>query len=288
MKSTLKSMVENIFGNGFYQDMLKAVTFNVGSIDSPEGTSLWGAISGIYNNVILPVGYALLCLYFLIELIEKTSSENLNFEHFIRLFIKLIVGKMLMDNALTLLFGMIDFSNSIVAATAEGYEAPGSSIDLQGIKDSIDAINKWGILTMIGLWAKLIIPYVGNVVVNILASVICWSRSVDIVVRMLMAPIAMPDIFSEGTRGNGFRYLKKFLAVCLQGAIILAIVIAMNILYLNIVTNSIAGKNPGEPVVFNSYDDIPDSFFISSLIMSFTTVTLVMRSKEWANDIVGV
>jgi hypothetical protein len=91
----------------------------------------------------------------------------------------------------------------------------------------------------------------------------------------------MPDIFSDGTRGNGFRYLKKFAAVALQGAIILAIVLTMSWLNEKMILTA------SNIETITKLDDIPFSLMFSSLTTSWVTVMLIQKSKDWAMDIIG-
>jgi len=274
----IQSMIDSIFGNELYISIKDAVLFNV------DGA--WTILSDIYDRAILPVGYSLLVLYFLIELMEKTTHENLNFEHFLRLFIKLIVGKILMDNAIDVLAGLLAIGNSLATAISEKFgggfldgsdNANSQIVNITLLKESASDLN---LFESIGVWARLITPQLANMVVLAMAKVVCWSRSIEIVVRAMLAPIAMPDIFSEGTRGHGFRYLKRFLAVSLQGVIILAIVIAMNQLNIQVI-------NETNQAPITDVTQIPWNYFVTSIAMGFTTVTLIQRSKDWANDVVG-
>ena len=50
----------------------------------------------IIYNAILPVGLSLCCLYFLLELYEQTTHDNLTPEHLIRGLVKLFLGVFLL------------------------------------------------------------------------------------------------------------------------------------------------------------------------------------------------
>jgi hypothetical protein len=82
----------------------------------------------------------------------------------------------------------------------------------------------------------------------------------------------MSDLFMEGTKGSGFRYFKKFLAVALQGAVIIGIVFVF--------------QNVNAALIVNEGDILDVA--LGRVVISLTTVTLLLKSQTIANDIVGV
>lgn len=75
----------------------------------------------------------------------------------------------------------------------------------------------------IGTILKLFLPWIVAKVMVVCASFIAYSRLIEMMLRMCGAPIALSDFMSEGLQGAGWRYLKNFLAICLQGMLIIII-----------------------------------------------------------------
>lgn len=291
----INGMVDVIFGGGFFQEIAETLNFKSGAY--------WGLISNTFNNVILPVGYTLLCLYFLLELLAQTTRDNFNMEHFIRLLIKLLIGKLLMDNCIALLDGLTTFSNAIMNSITVNTTGDASRVNADALKRS--GLTFWKELA---LWFKLIIPYLAMVAANLFAKITIYSRAIELIVRTLMAPIGMADIFAEGMRGSGFKYLKKFLAVNLQGAIILAIIVAMNFFNQSLVTEKYFAEEyerlnksysgqilegqlhalNNNKIVLTDPEQIPENIVLTSILTAFVTVILIQRSKEIAGELVGV
>ena len=101
---------------------------------------------------------------------------------------------------------------------------------------------------------------------------VIWGRLIEIGVRGAFAPVGMADLFSEGTKGSGYRYFKKFVALALQGAVIIGIMMAYSTIQFAL------AKNEG-----GGLDDA-----MGQIVTSLTVVTLIMKSQTIANDLVGV
>jgi len=267
----IDTMIDTIFGGKLFDGIVGILTHNTDAI--------WLTLATLYKSTMIPIGSALLVLYFLIELMEQTTHDNFNIEHFFRMFIKLLLGSLLINNGLVILQDLQAFGNSICNSMID------SKISLGGLSPEALAVFHaqadslaWYKAPL--LWVQLAIPFLMDFVIQILVQVICYSRLIEIVVRAMFAPLALPDVFAEGTRGGGFKYLKKYFATCLQGAIILGICIAMATLsasYLPIDTNGLSDINK-----------IPYTYYLQTVTLGFATASLVMKSKEWANDVVGV
>lgn len=73
----------------------------------------------------------------------------------------------------------------------------------------------------------LLVPWLFAKLTYFVCMIIAFTRCLELLVRAAIAPMAITDIYSQGTHGNGFRFIKKFFAIALQGAIIILLVTAM-------------------------------------------------------------
>ena len=137
-------------------------------------------------------------------------------------------------------------------------------------------------------WIQLIVPYLITWFPTILVKVACYARSIEIIVRTMLAPIGMADIYSEGTRGPGFRYLRKFLAVNLQAVVILGILYAATILNTALLASGL-GLPPGETIsTWKQVSSQIGPIIGRNAIIGFTLISMITQSKPIANDICGV
>ena len=101
----------------------------------------------------------------------------------------------------------------------------------------------------------------GTAVYNFVVSLIVYAVAIEIGIRYLFTPLAIADLYSEKMRSNGFNWLKKLLAVSLQGALIFLMIY-------------------GATKLKNSYG-------LNSIAVNLCTIGMVASSKLLANEIVG-
>lgn len=236
---------------------------------------LWESITAVYN-VLKPVGYMFCVLYFLIDMIDRTTKEQMNPEHFLRQFIKLLVAIMLIDYGLTFFESFMSLSNAFLdsiknANVGQSYSGPSTdalSKFAGDINDEGTSIGKS--FLALQFMAINVIPWLGTKVAQIIIMIICWSRLIELGARMCFAPIGMADVFTNGFNGSGFRYMKKIFAVALQGVFIFVI--------LKMIGGMLSGVN------------LSSSAFVgvTQIVIMFTEIGLIKRAQSLANDLLGV
>lgn len=63
--------------------------------------------------VITTVGVSIMILYFLIDMADKASSKNINYEYFIKTFIRLVLAYMLITNSMTIIQYMVSAGSAL-------------------------------------------------------------------------------------------------------------------------------------------------------------------------------
>lgn len=241
------------------KDMKEVITGNT-------TTDMMKSMKPVYTDIVSPVGEALIVLFFLIELIDKTTKDNFSVEHFFKLMLKVVIAKFLIENGWDILTGCINVgSNFAGAITSDPKGLTSKSKVLDQYAKEIQETNTIGNLGMIIQW---FLPWVFAWISKMICIVICWGRMIELGVRAVTAPISMADIFQDGTHSGGFRYLRKFLGVCLQAAVIM-IVIQVS----GIIQGLIIGK------------DTVTMF--KAVVVGLSTCMLVVRSQQFASDLVG-
>lgn len=169
--------------------------------------------------VITTVGVSIMILYFLIDMADKASSKNINYEYFIKTFIKLALAYMLITNSMTIIQYMVSAGSALAKelSAAEG----GNSFFADPAKVSMlkKGLKKVGIIDSVGYLLKILISYLVVMVSNISVMFIAISRIVELSVRAMFAPVGVADLFGDGNHAAGIRYLKKIFALALQFAL---------------------------------------------------------------------
>lgn len=241
------------------KDMKEVITGNT-------TTDMMKSMKPVYTDIVSPVGEALIVLFFLIELIDKTTKDNFSVEHFFKLMLKVVIAKFLIENGWDILTGCINVGSNLAGAIIsdpKGLTSKSNVLD-QYAKE-IQETNTIGNLGMIIQW---FLPWVFAWISKMICIVICWGRMIELGVRAVTAPISMADIFQDGTHSGGFRYLRKFLGVCLQAAVIMLVIQVSGI-----IQGLIIGKNTVT--------------MFKAVVVGLSTCMLVVRSQQFASDLVG-
>jgi hypothetical protein len=119
---------------------------------------------------------------------------------------------------------------------------------------------------LFGIWFN----YLFLLVVMLMISISTWRRIFDLVIYSMFFPIGISDIVKGGLQSSGVRFIKLIAAKFLQGAVILAIIVAYNLVSGMILSSGSAAGGFG------------------LIIVSLTVMTLTMNSGNLANSLLGV
>ena len=236
-------------------------------------------------NLFAAFGFALMLLFWVIALADKLTKDRLNGYELLRSGIELMFGCLLMMEGYKILEAIIDmgdeFASSIsglgvlVNTNNDGSKAGTYSTAYkvflgvdnawtsdthtwQNLNTSVTFINALG-----GFIESFIMTIFGWVTCGLAIS-ICFGRVIQIAAYMALAPLSMADAFNGGiANSSAIRFLKKFLALCLQVVVILIILILTKHLFI------------GETNIV---------FLIATQLIS---VSLIMKSQQITSDIVG-
>lgn len=272
----IDSMLKQAFETNIFEKVFDMVNQNIFSADG-NYSDAFRLVKNLYESAIMPVALMLLCIYFLIALMDKFSSENFTWEQMIRQMCMFLLGFFLIDRGfelLNLLFELgVDFVNEV--GKWIGGDMGNESLSSEIIEKYKNAkFSSFKILNEVFKFGYLILPWAGSWVLSLCVKIICYTRLIEIYIRAAFAPIAFTDFFHNGFQGAGWRFLKSFLAVCLQGAVILCIGAIFTALM---------------PVVFNLSGDT--EFFPAMgryLAILAAAVMLMLKSLSLTKEFLGV
>lgn len=217
------------------------------------------------------IGMGLAVIWVMLDLIEKAQIDQMSPEVLIRWCIKLVTAIIIVDNADSLAKMLISVGNELVSGSV-ALSATTESI----ITGFFTKLKTASVLKALSIIIECLVPALAMMFCILMMLTQLFGRVLEAGIRFGFMPIGISDAFTHGLNSAGMRYIKKFFAVCIQGAVLYAIMIAgaklMSVVSLG-----------GEDFGFLSSLGI-----ISQLVVAFSMVGLMLKSQSIINDIAGV
>ena len=86
------------------------------------------------------------------------------------------------------------------------------------------------IIPFISVFVAFMLPWLISLAAGLVSVWVVYSRTAQIIVMALGAPLAMSDLYGEHALRDtrGFQYIKEFAGICFQSVVIAAVFIALN------------------------------------------------------------
>lgn len=267
MDQFITAMLNTMFGNGLISSASSIVKMSPGS----SSIGMVSTIINVSKNAAIPIASVLLCLYFIVDLSDQVTMDRFNSDQFIKMLMKLAFGQFMITNATGIALQFMNVGSSFVSAIIAS-----SNMSIKEVQLSSDALNiaGLGLIAKIGLLVGLFFPYMITVILQIGIMMMCYTRLFEITVRAMVAPVGVCDMLHGGVSSQGFRYLKRCLAVALQGGLMLVVLVVCAKL------QSTAVKT-GEIAVFDL------QMWVKYLAVMGATTASLAATKSIANEIVG-
>lgn len=224
LKDTLKRWMEELLSN--FGSLGSETTFINQAIQA-FNIELYGYVKTIMENVVMPVAYVILALFFMIELYKASQKvegigggSSLGAEVIFRAMFKMALCKIAVDSSLLFMEAIYSVFQQIttgISSTLTGGPGIDPGIDLNAINNHIDSLGLGG---QIGMFVELFIVRQGVIIIFALVKVICIGRFIEIYMYVAISPIPIATFPSEDLSQIGKNFLKSFAAVCLQGTLI--------------------------------------------------------------------
>lgn len=289
MEEIVLEMFEFIFCGGLFDDALTIFTTNP-SDPASDWYGAWSLVNSIYNTYVIPIGLGIMIIWFLVAFMEKAASEQMNFDQIFSLCVKLVVSFYLIQHGMEIFAKLWGLGISLVNELSDGLkEATISDMYLDDAWEDISGGEDWndgdpdlpGFWRSIGAFAQLLFPWLVAGLMSACATFIAYSRMLEMLLRVAVAPIALSDFFRDGLHSNAWRYMKTFLAICLQGFCILLIC------HLYSVGISSPIGRPSEVIQgvtsSPSFMDVVVRYFV----VSFSALALMFKSLSFCKELIG-
>lgn len=227
---------------------------------------------------------SLITLFFLIDFCGKSVDLKwVTWENVLMFFMKLVVAKILLQNA-DMLMGVIHngFASMLKGVSvADLYRViptnPAKAMygTFLSEADVNSVLNKshvsWWDISPVGTWLMVQIQGLIMQIIMIAIMVIVLARFLELTIYTLSAPLALSTLACDGLTDVGKNFLKSYAACCIHAIVIVIIVVAYKALntaltdtYITTALGAIAG-----------------------LIKVFILGGAIMKSEQWSKRICG-
>lgn len=191
--------------------------------ESPQtfkGGAIWDLAVNI-NGALQAIGYGLLILFFAVSLFKSTANfrDFRRPEYALRFFIRFVAAKTAVTYGMDIMTTLFSICAGIISKVAGNLGTlTGAAVTLP---DEIKtAVSEVGFLASIPLWLVTILGSVFITVLSFIMILTVYSRFFKLYMYTALAPIPLSTFAGETTSSTGIAFIKSYLGVCLEGAII--------------------------------------------------------------------
>ena len=213
-------------------------------------------------------------MYFLFSITDKVAQGQMTIEIFVPEFIKLLAAAFLVLEGYNFFKLLISLGESITKTVGNSFTNDRTTNNLRYM---VETNADDSAIVQVSVLAVLIITTIFGLLARLSIYVVCIGRALEIIVRLALSPIAVADVFGNGLNSGGFRYIKKFLAVTLQGAVIVVIIHIMGTL-----NATLAIPPDNDTSVSALFGNLMKVVFVN-----LAGVALIIKSQSIVNDVVG-
>ena len=188
--------------------------------ESFKGGQIWGVIVNIHSALV-GVGYGLLVLFFAMGVFQSAASfrELQRPEFALRHFIRFAAAKVTVGYGLELMTAIFAICGSVVSAAMGGIGgAVTSSAALPG--EIVAAVEELGVIQSIPLW---MVSFLGSLLITVMSFILIltvYGRFFRLYLYTAISPLPFASFAGEGTSAMGKAFVKSYVGVCLEGAVI--------------------------------------------------------------------
>lgn len=281
LKETLLNLIKSAM-NGFDSTVSSAQDVLTGGLF--DTNAVWSSVLAL-SNALKPFCYVVIGICLLIEIAQVAAKVDIiKWEHGLKLCVKMVFAKLCIDIAPTFLRACYNQASLWIssAMSVGGYTNLGSLMTTE-VETQISSIS--GIWSVIGLLASCLLLSMAVKICGLLIQVIAFGRMFELYVLLAVSPL--PCAFfplGDGSGGGMSRitqkFFKNFIAVCLQGVMIIT---SIRIFYMivgtaltSLITSASGGSDPTTVVTDLCY---------VMLLAGIVLVMAVAKCGSWAKSI---
>ncbi len=274
MIEQIKNGVTQVYYDFLTPSGAKSSILNMVISESPGGL-----IQGAYN--VCAAAGAFLCIIY--GYMHMLTDESRGMDHkealmkAIKQLFLVAIFLMLLPTVLNTLAKIgFYFIEGIANITMDPEHSGVEGLSLDLLDHNANVSGFMAFFSFIGCFLTLAIPYLASWVMVAAAHFIVFSLLIEIAIRRVFAPVAMANVYGEGLRSPGMRYMMRYVACFIKIAIALFVAM-LNPLLLSTISVTLS-EGPQKVM----------AFLVCVVACNFTVLGISQRLGEYANDIAGV
>ena len=165
-------------------------------------------------------------ILFLIDLGNKSTEKNFNTEQLFKSMLRYFTAYIFILQSSNIINYMLDICSATAAQLGDSSIAADFFENSSSRSMLINGIRNLDFGDQLGFIAWGILPWIICMIAQLVVQFVLITRVLELTVRMIFAPIALADVYREGTRSPGIIYIKKILALGLQVLVIVLLNVA--------------------------------------------------------------
>ena len=208
-------------------DQVGAIATEVGTSPADFEPTVYGMISTISENVIMPIAGLILTFIACYELIQLVISHNnlANFETWIfwKWIFKTFVAVMLITNTMNITMAVFDVAQHVITESG-GIIAGSTAIDDSTLATMESTLMTMDIGSLLSIFLQSFVVQFLIYVLSALIFVIVYARMIEIYLMVSLAPIPFATFGNKEQSMIGQNYLRSLFALGFQGFLIMVCV----------------------------------------------------------------
>ena len=244
-----------------------------------KGGTIWNTIVSISGGL-QAIAYGLLVLFFAVNLFKSAASfrDFQRPEYVIKNLIYFVAAKVAITYGMDFMTAIFDICAGIIAKAAGSVGGlTGASVTLPS--EIASAVENVGFWASIPLW---LVTLLGSLFITVLAFIMIltvYGRFFKIYMYAALSPLALASFAGESTSSFGKAFLKSYIGVCMEGAII----VLSCIIFSAFASSGTPAVDPNASVVTQVWSYVGEVIF-NMLVL----VGLVKASDRIAKEMFGL
>ena len=235
-----------------------------------KGGDIWTMITGIHNAMV-GIGYGLLVLFFAMGVFQSAASfrDFQRPEFALRHFIRFVLAKVAVGSCMEIMTAIFSVCGGVAATVMSGMGGSVSTAaTLPG--EIVTAIEGLGLLESIPLW---LVALLGNLFITVMSFILLltvYGRFFRLYMFTALAPLPLASFAGEGTAASGKAFLKNYIGVCMEGAVI----VLACLIYSAFLSSSTPAADASLPAVTMAWQ------YIGQLIFNMLILTGLVKGAD--------
>ena len=235
-----------------------------------RGGTVWGTIVTI-NDAMKAVGYGLLVLFFAMSIFQTAASfrDFQRPEFVLRHFIRFVLAKVAVGSCMEIMTAIFSVCGGVVATVMSGM---GGSVSTAATlpTEIVTAIEGLGLLESIPLWLVSLLGSLFITVMSFILLLTVYGRFFRLYMFTALAPLPLASFAGEGTAASGKAFLKSYIGVCMEGAVI----VLACLIYSAFLSSSTPAADASLPAVTMAWQ------YIGQLIFNMLILTGLVKGAD--------